>query len=60
MKKKSKTPQYPILAVRIKPAEWDYIRREADERGLSVARYVRAILIPFDVPDDKRNLLTNV
>lgn len=60
MTKKKKKPNYPILAVRVKPAEFEYIRREAEERGLTIARYVRAILIPFRLSDGKTNVLTNV
>lgn len=53
MSKQTKKPKYPILAVRVKQKEWDYIRHEADERGLTVARYVRAMLIPFNIPAPK-------
>lgn len=55
MKTKEKAAQYPILSVRITPSQWKYIRRYADERKLSIANYVRAVLFPFGVPDDENN-----
>lgn len=30
--------------IRVKPSEWQYLSREADERHQSVSEYVRAIL----------------
>lgn len=45
--------KYPILAVRMKRAEMDYLRREAKERDMKLAKYVKTILIPFPISDDK-------
>jgi hypothetical protein len=56
MKAKKEKKVYPILAVRVKTHELDYIRREADERRLTVGQYVKAILLagaPISVPDGK-------
>jgi len=50
MRDKSK---YPILSVRLKPEQMDYIRREARERNLTVPKYVRKVLVPFELPVDK-------
>lgn len=45
--------KYPILAVRMKRIEMDYLRREAEERGMKLAKYVKTILIPFQLPTEK-------
>lgn len=45
--------KYPILAVRMKRTEMDYLKREAQERGMKLAKYVKTILIPFPISDDK-------
>jgi uncharacterized protein (DUF1778 family) len=40
--------------IRVKPSEYEYLRREADERGQKISEYVRAvlfanaILVPID------------
>jgi len=53
MNYKEQREKYPILAVRMKPEEMAYIRREAEERGMNVAKYVKTILIPFQLPTVK-------
>ncbi len=47
MKEKQEDKKYPILSIRVKPEEMAYIRREAEERGLKIAKYVRTVLCPF-------------
>ena len=54
MKPTAKTKKtYPILSLRISVKQDAYLTREADERGISVAKYVRAVLFPFHLSDDK-------
>lgn len=45
--------KYPILAVRMKRSELDYLKREATERGMKLGKYVKTILIPFPIADGK-------
>lgn len=47
MKRNDPNVEYPILAVRLKKKDMAYLRREADQRGLTIAKYVRAVLLPF-------------
>lgn len=42
--------KYPILAVRMSEKELSFLREEAKNKGLKLSKYIRAILIPFDLP----------
>ena len=53
MKYKDYIKKYPILAIRMKPEEMQYLRREADEKAMKLSQYVKAILFPFDPPSIK-------
>ncbi len=53
---KQNKKKYPLIAFRLKQQQYDYIRREADEHGLSIAEYARAILIPFQLPTIIKNV----
>ena len=50
---KEQKRKYPILAVRMKPDEMAYIVREAKERGMKLAAYVKTLLLPFGLPSVK-------
>jgi hypothetical protein len=50
---KEQKRKYPILAIRMKPDEMNYIRREAKDRKMKLAVYVKALLIPFGLPSAK-------
>ena len=54
MKNKTRFRKYPILAVRVSEQQLRYIRREADDKSVTVGEYVRAVLFPFEIPDDKK------
>lgn len=41
MKKEKRDKRFMI---RVKPSEWEYLVREADERGQLVSEFVRAVL----------------
>ena len=43
---KTTKKKYPILAVRMTDEEIAYIRREAEDRGMKVSKYVKAIICP--------------
>jgi len=45
--------QYPMISVRVKREQFEYIRRECESKNLSLADYVRAVLFPFDSPTIK-------
>lgn len=53
---KIRKKKYPLIAFRVKQAQHDYVRREAVERGLTIAQYARAILIPFQLPTENKLL----
>lgn len=43
--------------IRVKPSEYEYLRREADERGQRVSEYVRAVLFTnavLTLPDGRK------
>jgi len=44
---------YPLLSVRISEEQMSNLRRWAKERSVKVPEYVRTILFPFELPDDK-------
>ncbi len=46
---KEQKRKYPILAVRMTPEEMAYLRRESEERKIKLSKYVKAILIPFNL-----------
>jgi hypothetical protein len=50
---KEQKEKYPILAVRMTPDEMQYVRREAELKGMKLSKYVKAILIPFNLPTTK-------
>jgi hypothetical protein len=50
---KEQKRKYPILAVRMKPDEMQYLRREADEKGMKLSQYVKAVLFPFELSSIK-------
>lgn len=53
MNKQERKEKYPVLSIRIKPEEKAYIIREAAERKLSKAEYVRKVLFPFELSTEK-------
>jgi hypothetical protein len=50
---KEQKRKYPILAVRMKPDEMKYLRRESDEKAMKLSQYVKAMLFPFGLPSEK-------
>ncbi len=45
--------EYPMISVRVKREQFEYLRRECQAKNLSLADYVRAVLFPFDFPTIK-------
>lgn len=35
-----------LIAFRVKPSEYRYLEREAEERNLRFSKYLRAVLLP--------------
>lgn len=54
MKTKQRRDHYPTLSVRISDEQKEYLRREASLKCVGVPEYVRAVLFPFEIPDDKK------
>ena len=53
MNYKEQKRKYPILAIRMKPDEMQYLRREAEEKAMKLSQYVKAVLFPFELPSIK-------
>ena len=53
MKTKETKKEYPMLSLRITPEQRSDLRRRSVENGLSIPDYARAVLFPFELPDDK-------
>ena len=45
--------KYPMISVRVKREQFEYLRRECQAKNISLADYVRAVLFPFNFPTEK-------
>lgn len=45
--------KYPMISIRVKREQFEYLRRECQAKKLTLADYVRAVLFPFDFPSTK-------